>query len=595
VEALFNQIGRYLSFSAWFFRDAFLRYRLRLILIAVANIVGVGFQALAVVIAYRYASAVEAGKTIELGGYVVDPRASFGLLAATAVAAFVVSVAAAVFVMRARVEGAKVALDYSEYCSQRIYSLLSRGTLHRTAMDDYSMERFFQLTRQDGRYWAQVLRIMSYGMLHFGTLIVAGAALLYLDPYLTLVVLAILTVAMAFLRRTSIRGASQRERVQRHAPEMRKDRRVLEDRVLRNPAPVSLADVAVRQAVSEGGAGRRRSAQLGQRQALENGKLIAQIAIGCALFLVLIVQGAATLNQASNWSALLAYVAALSFFGGSLAKVGRMMVNINRFYPPLARHARFVQRAERAAASTTAGPYVLDAPFLGGVAPGPLELAPGARVAVILPGELTRLSMMPVAKALRPLDKEESSAGIPFPWFAPGSLALSGASLRENLGLPPECSTADLAREVASLGKTSTGLRLPDSLDRPLTEADREGLSPPALLVLAVVSGLLNDRPIIAMEGSALAGLAPDTRETLLQRTSSAITLVAYVASATKDVSHHESAIIIAGSETMLGWTRPEIMRAGDEAVSRALERAAAESRASRAALLDEDDLEELE
>ena len=58
MQGFLAQLRRYGGFVAWFFKDALLRYRGRLVLIIVANVAGVALQAAAVLIAYRYAAAV---------------------------------------------------------------------------------------------------------------------------------------------------------------------------------------------------------------------------------------------------------------------------------------------------------------------------------------------------------------------------------------------------------------------------------------------------------------------------------------------------------------------------------------------------------
>jgi hypothetical protein len=558
VQGFLAQLRRYAGFVAWFFKDALLRYRTRLVLIIAANVAGVALQAAAVIIAYRYAAAVESGKLVQAAGFTLDPRGSLGLLAATAVTVFLLAVVSAVLIMRARVAGAKLALDYADYCRQRVYLLASR--LH-----EYTMQTFLELARRDPQYCYIVLRTLVYALLHVGTVVVAGLALFYLNAKLTLIVLLILAAAAWFLRQASIRGASFRARQQQYAAERAKEHRLLEERVARSPAPLAPSSTILQQAFAEGGSARARAAVLGQRQALEGGKLVAQVAIGCALFVVLLVQGSDTLGRAGNWSALLAYVAALIFFGGSLARAGRMLVSMNRFYPPLARHARFVERARTRPATPPAASWRVDAPRLGGAA-GTLVLQPGDRVALVLPGEVNRYSMVALAKAL----------GGFLPWFA--GAGLPGGDLREDFGLPAGCTLAELEAELARLGVKHTALQ------------ESQPPPPATAFALMALSGVLNRCPILVLEQ---AGLALLDSAALLGRAANAVVFVAHPATQTAAMGQWgESAVVICGAEEAIGWAPREAFHSDE--VQRALARSAADARSARVAA-PEDDLDEVE
>lgn len=591
MRAFLRQLGRYAGFVAWFFRDALLRYRSRLVLIIAANVAGVGLQTLAVVTAYRYATAVEKGTVVSLAGATLDPRASIGLLVATAVAVFVLAVSSAALIMRARVAGARVALEYADYCRERVYLLASRlpAASARQAADEYTMQTFLELARRDPHYWFNVLRMLIYALLHIGTIAVAGVALLYLNAGLTLLVFVILAVAAWFLRRASIRAAAHRARQLEHSVESIKEQRLLEDRVMRSPAPLTPSSTILQQAFTKGGTAKARDALLGQRQALEGGKLIAQVAIGGALFMVLIVQGGDTLGRGGNWSALLAYVAALTFFGGSLARVGRMLVSMNRFYPPLARHARFVERAREQLAAQSAGAqpasHAVQAPALGAGASGLLVLRGGERAALVVPGEVNRYAMVPLAKAL----------GETLPWFAGAGSAPLGGSLRDDFGLPAECSRGDVEAALAALGAPDR-VALPASLDQPLTEAQRQAFAPAAAFLLLAVSGQLNQRPILALDHAGLALLEPAVRAALLEKASGALVFIVHRAAAAEAIGGlGESAVVICGAEAVFGWATIEALKRGDEAVRGALERSAADVRATRVAGGALDDMDDLE
>lgn len=602
MRATSGQIGRYASFVVWFFRDALLRYRRRLALVVVANMIGVALQGLAVLIAYRYASAVETGKTIDAVGLSVDPRQSLGLLAATAVTVFVLSATSAALIMFGRVAGAKMAFDYADDCSQRIFFLVSNLPIRAESEVNTQLtkQRVMELTRRDPSYCGQVLRIVLYALLHVATVAVAAAALIYLDVSLTLIIFAILAIAVVFLRRVSIRGASQRAKLMGFALDKSKDLRGLTNRVLNNPAPLARGDSALVDPFAEGAAATFRRTLVGQRQALEGGKLIAQIAIGASLFVVLLVQGGASVLHGGNWSSLLAYIAALSFLGGSMVRVGRMLVSINRFYPPLARHARFVEEAERdirmdrRQPATDGAGWSLDAPRLDTGVPRELQMRPGDRVALALPDNLSRSSIIAPARTLRS-SRHDASSAFMLPWFVSSGTLLTSGTLRQNLGLAKACSADEFQKALHLLDPETAG-KVPLELDRPLTTAERERLPAQATFTLVALAGILNRCPVLVLDANGLAALQPAVRDRLVKQAASLLTLVAYAAGKAELLGGYgESTVIIATSDEVLGWSSIEAVRAGDEAAKRAIARAAADARKARVAVLEEEEMEELE
>jgi hypothetical protein len=588
VRAFFGQLRRYAAFAAWFYGDALRRYRVRLVLLVAANVLGVGLQGLALLAVYRYAHAVESGVVVHAAGHALDPRASLGLLAGLALTVFVLALLSAGLVMRSRVEGARVALDYAAYCRQRIYLLASRLPASADALDDYTLPRIVELARRDPDDWFRFLRTLIYALLPLGILAATGVALLLLNARLTLLVFVLFVAATWFLRRTAIRAASHRARLPQHATERAREGRLLEDRILRSPAPLAASSAFLRQTVSEGGAGKMRDTLVEQQRAVEGSKLVAQVAVACALFMVLIVQGGATLRQGGNWSALLAYVGALTLFGGAMARAARLLVTMNQFYPALARHARFVAGAELRLAGISAAPpatsHVMQARRLGAGTGDVLSLRAGERLALVLPGDADRHAMVVLARAFRPTT---------LPWFAGAQSLPSQGSLREHFGFPAQCSLADVQAAVSALG--AGDIALPASLDQPLTDGERRTLTPAGAFVLMALSGVLNRSSILVLEHAGLALLPRTARALLLEKAETAAVLIAFnSADLTGIGGYGEPALVICAAGETLGWATVRALESRDEEVLRALAAAAADRRAPRAAAF-HDDLDDME
>lgn len=565
MKRLRGRGARYASFLAWFAADAFLRYRWRLVALVGANIAGLACQAAAFLIAYRYAAALEGDKTVHALGLALPARSSFELLLGVAAAVLVLSVGAAFLVIRGRMQGIRLAREYGDFCNQRIYVLASRmmsAPIPDTEKDLDSRGSLNAFAVLSGNQCGTALRILARALLPIGTVVVAGAALAVIDVALSSLLLAILAVAAVFLYSASIEGATRFAAVRTSARQLAEERRELSERVARSPAAIAPDDDGLLATFRSGAARRTGDAMVGQREAMERGHFVAQVAVGCAIFLVLLVQGSATLRNESNWSALIAYLGVFSLFASNFANVTRMLVAINRFYPVLAEYARFVQHASAPspAAAGAAQRFRIEAPSLIGAAPG-LAAGRGDRLALVMPGTLDRYALIPLALAL--------PAGLP--WFAGARFLPKAGSLRNGFGLPERYDAAQLEADLAALG-----------LERP---ADPRALEPRLAFALAALAGIRGEHAVLVLEASALAALPRGAAGTLLEMARERLVLIAYRAGDDRRPGGFgESALVVTGSARVLGWAPIAAFEASDARVQQAIAEAVRQEKRAKEA-----------
>jgi hypothetical protein len=594
-----DRIRRYVAFLRWFARDAFYRYRFRLGAIAGGSMAGLALQAAAVSLTFRYAHALERDSTLQLFGHAFAARSSFGLLAAVATAFLVLVICAALIIMRARLEGISLARRYGDYCSQRIYALASRlspaVTVDPNNAEPGARFRIRDFAWRDARFCGVALRIAVSGILPLGTALASAVALVALDAALSLILFGVLLLALVFLYRISLRGASYLGLLKSQAGPAARDRSALSNRLVHNPAELRPSDTGMAAIFLHGAAAKAGDAMVGQRQVVERGIVVAQIAIGCALFLILLVQGSATLRSEHNWSALLAYLTVFTIFASSASTTARLAVSMNRFYPSLSGYARFVQRFEApVVAQPPAARYRLEAESLEAHGAS-LEVSAGERLALVIGADVDRYNLAPLARALRGLLADGAPAGLVSPWFATGLFVPLAGTLRENFGLPPGYQHAQLDADLAALGLAAVPQSIRKALDRPLRTADRQAFEPSLVFALLALSGIRGDHRVLVLEEKALAALPPLGADALLDMAQRCLVVIAYAAGSHQALgSRGERALIVGDAERLLGWSSIGKFRAGDPAVLRAISEVSARRPAGREGELGDEGIDEL-
>jgi hypothetical protein len=588
MKPLLERIARYLAFLRWFLRDAFFRYRWRLIAVAAGSVIGLALQGAAFYLAFHYARALESDTPLQLLGSALPARSSTGLLVAVATAFLALIVGAALIIVRARLEGISIARDYGDFCSQRIYVLASR--LPSAATPEANRElgdprRVRNYSRREANFCGITLRILVRGLLPMLATLASAIALLALDAALSAILFLVLAAAAVFLYRISLRGAGYLALMKDGAYPHALERQALTDRLALSAAELDADDDAMATMFRRGATAKAGDAIVGQRQVIERSVLVAQIAMGCALFLILLVQGSATLRNESNWSALLAYLGVFAYFAANASNSMRILISVNRYYPSLGAYARFVRAAEPAAAPAAQALdfYRLEAPALDAPAAA-LEARRGERIALIVPGEVDRHGLTPLALALRGLSRGAVAAPIVAPWFATAAFEPRAGTLRDNFGLPASYTKERLDADLASLGLAGVPANI-----------GAASLNAALRFVLATLSGIRGGRGVLVLDEKSLASLEPEPASRLLGMANDCLVFIAYAARSPRSPgSRGETALVVSDAERVVGWAGIESFRAGSRAVLDAIDQLRASAATKHAPGLDEDILDEL-
>ena len=82
---------------------------------------------------------------------------------------------------------------------------------------------------------------------------------------------------------------------------------------------------------------------IGRLRAGSESEFLTNLLMALGLTVILAMKGAELLSSGQGWGELAAYIVALRFNLQSTTQASKILTNINRFYPQVARHVHFVQ------------------------------------------------------------------------------------------------------------------------------------------------------------------------------------------------------------------------------------------------------------
>lgn len=558
-DAYWRQFTRYWTFFVWFVKDVFNRDPRRIIYLSIANILGVLCQLSAVYLCYRYAHSLESGVSIGVLGVHLDPRTSSIALVATAIVALVLLSSSAILITQSRVWAIRLARRYSDFCSQRIAILVSsRLSVVRTLNAPVTGSRVTQLILRDAHYCGIVVRALTYALLPAVTVFFSGMFLFVSDLSLSLVVSAILAGASVYLYHLNVEGASKRALLERTGRRMKAEKMRVANRVAYFPAPISSEDSDLKSIYACGATNEFGNALEGQRSVLERSYLVSQIAMGLAVFSITLMQGAATLRQESDWSHLLAYLVAFSFFATSFAKTIRILTSVNRVYPVISRYGRFVQSIQKTVIEMGTGKitrFTLHAVCLDDPSRRTLEIHPGSRIGLVLPRTLSRYEILGLANGISAYGETESIDRDPQIWFACGWSGPFRGTLRDLFGFPDHCQLTDLRVDLDSIGLWDHLCpELPSNMDSELNDK-LHPISSRAVYILSALAGLYRECHIIVLEEGILATIEAQARDRFLRLFPHQLLCIAYTRDALSSIGSYGETSVLVHGDRQLGWT----------------------------------------
>ena len=234
-----------------------------------------------------------------------------------------------------RIRSLRLGRAYEEFCSRRAIVLVNSrngpnlGLAQRRAIHN------------DPRSCGRVARILINAVLPMLFVIVATGILLYVDPIVTIWLGLLVAIAAPFFYWANVRGARFSQLMERTSAPAARAKRALID-IQSESRPVSTDDPALDRTFQRGPLKDNLEAFVGQRRAIEESGLVAGVLMAAALVLILAQQGGQILSTGKGLSTLAVYLITLRIQLSSLSKTMRVLTSVNRFYPLVARHRRFV-------------------------------------------------------------------------------------------------------------------------------------------------------------------------------------------------------------------------------------------------------------
>lgn len=352
-DLLRERVASYRTVVAWFARDAYGRFRGRVLLIVALGLLSMGGLVGALGVVFFYIDALEDGATLAYGPIALTPRESPALLAAAAAVALSLFAGSFIFRYMANLQALAIGRLYEEHCARRAIALI--GTYGGRPEARAWADKAANLFQGDSRYCGRVARITVNMILPVIAFVTTFTVLMVLDPLLTLIIIVLLAAALPFLYVVNVRGARHSKAMERHAKGAGARKRELLTASAETGEPLDAESPRMRNAFAKGPIARHLDAYVGRLRASRNSELVTNIVMGIGIAVILGTKGSQILASGQGWSELAVYMIALRFNLTSVTQASKTLTSVNRFYPQVARYFRFVRDMENLPAQAPAG------------------------------------------------------------------------------------------------------------------------------------------------------------------------------------------------------------------------------------------------
>ncbi|MGH8613990.1 MAG: hypothetical protein ACREYF_18685 [Gammaproteobacteria bacterium] len=538
----------------WLFVDSIVRFRRDAFKVTVFAIGSIGAQMLAFLVINSYASALEQDLGFDFGAGSLSAR-SFVALAIAGTSIFILSVLAAVLSYLSQRGALQLWGHYEVFCSKRAISLATRATWAKSvgASWDDGDDAYWSVLQKDARYSGIVLRLLALTIIPALQLVLYFGVMVFLDAQATLIILAINACTLGFLYGHSRDAARYSNSIEKQAKEAAKKRQALVQSAMSLPTAVQEDDPRLSAVFDQGENRQVIQAILGRVDLVKRTDTTVQIAASFSIAFVVVVMGTQAIATGYGWGNILIYLLAL--YGGTsgLRTVSRTVTAVNRFYPQLHRHFRFISGAAPGGIGDKKDTGRFVPLFNLGAEPEPLCIKAGDRIALIKPGPVSRS----VFKYLWAVLAQSTNAPIVVDregFFVTMRAYTEKVALRDFLGLKPEVDE----QRLSSLLKDVDGELSPAVSDLVLGDpnghASWQRLSDQGKAALLVAAAVLSDAQVIAFDAAVLAGLPPLVAQKLLRHIKSQLILIVYTSMPDAMPRFDERLCLIAGDRGPMGY-----------------------------------------
>jgi hypothetical protein len=360
LPLLRERIARYRRVVRWFAQDAYGRFRRRLLLIIVFSVLAMGGLMGALGVIFFYVRALEDGAVFVYGGYEIVARDSALLLVAAASTGLVLFILSFIFRYAAILQALEIGRAYEGFCSRRAIALVGAhgGRPEADAWADHAR----LLIQSDPRFCARVARVTVNMILPVIAFAATFTVLIWLDPWLTILVIGLLAAALPFLYVVNVRGARNSMAMEKRAKAASDRKRELVALNTERGEPLDPESPEMSRPFRRGPIARHLDSYVGRLRANHNSELVTNTVMGISVVVILASKGSDILATGKGWGELAVYMAALRVNLTSVTQASKTLTSVNRFYPQVARYFRFLEQTEGLPADDPASRRVASRP-----------------------------------------------------------------------------------------------------------------------------------------------------------------------------------------------------------------------------------------
>jgi len=361
------------------------------------------------------------------------------------------------------------------------------------------------------------------------------AAMVWLNPSLTALIVPVSLVALPFVLRVNRRASTMTREVERTAESAAPERRLIGHRLRHRLVDPERDDPWLERFLRSGHIAANARTFAARHIVLEESKVVFTLAFGGLLLLVVWIGGGAALGGAMTWGALVAFLLIMRALLGQIVSLGATFTYLSRFYPTLSRYFALVdggtaaaREAEAKAVPAASAEGTLSARSLDGDATT-IELRTGERIGITTPLGADRQLIAAVCAAIRDVDAISLRSLFGRVAFVDGALPGRGRSMHGGLPVLDDGPADDLVRLLTDvgLGEVADAVHRLDR-DPPVERDEATGLSgyfsPAVLLALAGTA----DLPTVVVDTNAILKIPEAPRRRLLDRLHGRLVLFVY-------------------------------------------------------------------
>lgn len=354
-----SRLARYHKIIGWLASDIKGLYGRLALKIAVAFSASLAFKFLALLILSRYIHLVQSTpqRVLSIGEFSIVVE-SQEFLAVAAVSCLLVFIGSFAVKYWGEVALLRLMADYEIFCARRAASDIARyGGDDRLKPWRPS---FLNIISNDARYCGLVARIGIRLLMPAGTVLIAMAALFYIDARLTTLLFFLMALCIPPLYKINIRGAKSShlfERQNREATRAKKTA-IREITAALSNGYQGDAKAIIAAKLDAHPIGAAMESYMSRLRSTEESSFLLGLLMGVAIVAILLFKGFQVLEAGQGWALIAIYFVVLRLCLGALMQAANMLTAINRMYPQLSRYQSFIEQARIVSQDTDIAPPI---------------------------------------------------------------------------------------------------------------------------------------------------------------------------------------------------------------------------------------------